>query len=109
MLLVKFVNEKETVVILNGDFAPNQLQREWELYVASQKDKEQTEILLQSAKTLHFKTTVTLEMTTKVVAQSAHAEETRVLKRGDKVTVFSNATYKVKRSFWNRLADIFRI
>ena len=109
MLLVKFVNEKETVVILNGDFAPNQLQREWELYVASQKDKEQTEILLQSAKTLSIKSTVTLKMKTKVIAQSAYAEETRTLNRGDKVTVYSNATYKVKRAFWNKVADIFRI
>lgn len=109
MLLVKLENEKETVVILNGDFTPNQLRKEWELYVATQKNKEQTELLLQSAKTLSFELVITLEMTTKVIAQSAHAEEARVLKRGDKVTVYSNATYKVKKSFWSRLLDVFRI
>ena len=113
MLLVKLENQMETVIFLNGEFPRHQFRSELERYLVQERfeDEEQKEayrkILLEQARSLEYKVEIQICIPTQIIAQSGFAEEIKNLYKGDRVTKYSNATYKIKRAFWNRVRIFF--
>lgn len=114
MLLVKLENQMETVIFLNGEFPRHQFRSELERYLVQTKFEDESErenyreILLKEAKTLEYRVEIPISIPTQVIAQSGFAEEIKNLYKGDRVTIYSNATYKIKRAFWNRVRIFFK-
>lgn len=113
MLLVELKNAIETNVFINKNFPKTQFRQEFERYIEqirfeTEKEKrEYAEMLLMEAKTLTIEVTVEAKVPTLITAQSGYAKEVKNLYRGDRVTIYSDANYKIKRAFWNKVRMFF--
>lgn len=113
MLLVELKNKVETRVFINKNFPKTQFRQEFERYIEqirfeTEKEKgEYAEMLLMEAKTLTIEVTVEAKVPTLITAQSGYAREIKNLYKGDRVTIYSDATYKIKRTLWNKIKMSF--
>lgn len=113
MLLVELKNEIVTAVFINKNFPKTQFQQEFDRYIdqirfeTEREKKEYAEMLLTEAQTLTVEVNVQVKVPTQITAQSGYAKEIKNLYRGDRVTIYSDANYKIKRAFWNKIRIFF--
>lgn len=115
MLLVRLQNKVEEMVFINRQFPEMQFRQELDQYVTRQnlfksqeERKEYTEVLLKESKSLQMKIEILVKISTKLIAQSGHAEEIQRLYKGDKVTIYSDVSYKIKRCLLSRIRIFFK-
>lgn len=114
MLLVELKNELVTALFINKNFPKTQFQQEFDRYIeqirfeTEKEKKEYIEMLLTEAKTLEISTEVKVKVPTLITAQSGYAKESKNLYGGDRVTIYSDANYKIKRAFWNKIRIFFK-
>lgn len=113
MLLVELKNELVTALFINKNFPKTQFRQEFERYIeqirfeTEKEKKEYVEMVLTEAQSLTMKTEVKVKVPTLITAQSGYAKEVKNLYRGDRVTIYSDANYKIKRAFWNKIRIFF--
>lgn len=115
MLLLRLKTKAEEMVFINRDFPAMQFRQELDQYVTrqnlfkSQEEREEyTEVLLKESKSLQMKIEILVKIPTKLIAQSGHAEEIQRLYKGDKLTVYSDVSYKIRRSLLSRIRIFFK-
>lgn len=113
MLLVELKNEVVTAIFINKNFPKTQFQQEFDRYIeqirfeTEKEKKEYVEMLLTEAKTLEISTEVKVKVRTLITAKSGYAKDIKELYPGDRVTIYSDANYKIKRAFWNKIRIFF--